>query len=345
MIVQDLSRELHIDEDRLRRLIALAREEDLGVAGDITTQAVCGESLAGGDACAARMVARQKGVVCGLTLLPFILEEMCNPKEPQAEPVPIPSGACAIAPNQTEPQASACADPRMGITPPTFHSADAADGHHVAPGMSLGTIRGGWCAILSCERVLLNFVQRLSGVATLTRRFADAVQGTGSKVYDTRKTTPGWRDLEKYAVRCGGGLNHRQGLHDAILVKDNHLAGVPTERLAHHAFEILNQSIEQKLKPDFVEFEVDSLAQFEQLLKVVGIDVILLDNFSLDDLARAVEIRDQDGLSGKLALEASGGITLDTIRSIAETGVERISVGALTHSAVALDVSLEVPGS
>ncbi len=336
--MQDLLRELHVDEDRLRRLIALAREEDLGVAGDITTQAVRGESSAGGEERVARIVARQQGVVCGLALLPFILEEMCNPKEPQAS-------ACAIAPEQTELQVPGRPNLRMGTTPPTFHPADASDGDRVAPGMLLGTIRGGWCAILSCERVLLNFVQRLSGVATLTRRFADAVEGTGSKVYDTRKTTPGWRDLEKYAVRCGGGLNHRQGLHDAILVKDNHLAGVPTERLAHHAFEILNQSLEQKLKPDFIEFEVDSLAQFEQLLKVVGIDVILLDNFSLDNLARAVEMRDQNGLSGKLELEASGGITLDTIRSIAETGVERISVGALTHSAVALDVSLELPGS
>ena len=283
MTVRDLSRELHIDEDRLRRLIALATEEDLGVMGDITSQAVLGESSAGGEACATRMVARQEGVVCGLALLPFILEEMCNPKEPQA---------------------SACADLRMGGTPPTFHSADASDGDRVAPGMLLGTIRGGWCPILACERVLLNFVQRLSGIATLTRRFADAVEGTGSKVYDTRKTTPGWRDLEKYAVRCGGGLNHRQGLHDAILVKDNHLACLPRERLAHHAFEILNQSIEQKLKPDFVEFEVDSLGQLEQLLKVVGIDLILLDNFSLDDLARAVEMRDRHGLSGKLELEA-----------------------------------------
>jgi len=154
-------------------------------------------------------------------------------------------------------------------------------------------------------------------------------------------------------VRCGGGHNHRHGLHDAILVKDNHLAGVSTDHLAQRAFEILNEVAElsdpgrskrtaqEQWHTSFVEFEVDSMEQFEQLLKVMGIDVILLDNFSLDDLRRAVEIRNRQGLQGKLELEASGGITLETVRPIAETGVERISVGALTHSAGAMDISLE----
>ena len=224
-------------------------------------------------------------------------------------------------------------------------------------------------------------MQRLSGIATQTRGFVDAVAGTSAKIYDTRKTTPGLRDLEKYAVRCGGGHNHRHGLHDAVLVKDNHLSGVSLDRLAQRAFEILNEvsklsdpqeaaglsprdvgrvegsrrskrtaqeqwhtperSAQEQWHAAFVEFEVDSLEQFAELLKVVGIDVILLDNFSLVDLHRAVEIRDRQGLKGKIELEASGGITLDTVRPIAETGIERISVGALTHSAAAMDISME----
>ncbi len=306
---------LHIDEDRLRRLIALAKEEDLGVAGDITTQAVSGQLSAFSGQRHAQIVSRADGVVCGLGIAPFILAAY---------------------------DANLC-----------LEESEVSDGDCVSVGAVLGSIRGERRSILACERVVLNFMQRLSGIATQTRRFVDAVAGTGAKIYDTRKTTPGLRDVEKYAVRCGGGHNHRHGLHDAILVKDNHLAGVPLDRLAQRAFEILNEvseiadpqrpkrTAQEQWHAAFVEFEVDSLEQFGALLRVVGIDVILLDNFSLDDLRRAVEIRDRQGLKSKLALEASGGITLDTVRPIAETGVERISVGALTHSATAMDISLE----
>ena len=209
------------------------------------------------------------------------------------------------------------------------------------PPRELATIRGPRGPILSAERVLLNFLQRLSGIATLTRRYVDAVAGTPATILDTRKTTPGWRTLEKYAVRCGGGRNHRQGLYDAVLIKDNHLAGVETPGLAATIFEMLNSLQTLGRRPSFVEVEADNLAQVEQLFKVVGIDVILLDNFSLADHRRAVELRDALGLGGKIALEASGGVNLDTVRAIAETGVDRISVGALTHSAPALDLSLE----
>ncbi len=205
----------------------------------------------------------------------------------------------------------------------------------------LAIVRGPLGAILSAERVMLNFLQRLSGVATLTSKFVDAVAGTTAQILDTRKTTPGWRKLEKYAVRCGGGHNHREGLYDAVLIKDNHLAGIEPEGLASAVFDMLNRLHDSGVQPAFVEVEADTLDQVEQLLKVVGIDVILLDNFSLDDLRRAVELRDGCGLSGKIALEASGGITLETVRAVAETGVERISVGALTHSAIALDISME----
>ena len=205
----------------------------------------------------------------------------------------------------------------------------------------LALIRGPLGSLLSAERVLLNFLQRLCGVATLTRRYVDAVAGTEAVILDTRKTTPGWRTLEKHAVRCGGGRNHRQGLYDAVLIKDNHLAGIETPRLASAVFEMLNHLSAQPTKPDFIEVEADTLDQVEQLFKVVGIDVILLDNFTPAQMTTAVNKRNELGLKGKVALEASGGATLKTVRAIAETGVERISVGALTHSAVGLNLSLE----
>jgi nicotinate-nucleotide pyrophosphorylase (carboxylating) len=207
--------------------------------------------------------------------------------------------------------------------------------------VELAVIRGPVGSVLSAERVLLNFLQRLSGIATLTRRCVDAVAGTGAKVLDTRKTTPGWRHLEKYAVRCGGGHNHRRGLYDALLIKDNHFAGVPTEHLGGVILQMLNALSRSDRRPEFVEVEADNLAQVEEILKVVGVDVILLDNFSLDDLRDAVALRDGRGLWGKIELEASGGINLQTIRAVAETGVDRISVGAITHSATAVDLSME----
>jgi len=221
-------------------------------------------------------------------------------------------------------------------------TASGVDGRRIdsAP-THLATICGPLSTVLSAERVLLNFLQRLCGVATLTRAFVDAVAGTGATIYDTRKTTPGWRVLEKYAVRCGGGSNHRMGLYDAVLIKDNHLTGIGTTRLAYAAFEMLSRLSVQDVKPAFVEIEADGVEQVEQLLKVVGIAAILLDNFSLNQLHEAVSLRDNLGLRGKVSLEASGGITLQTVRAVADTGVDRISVGALTHSAVALDLSLD----
>jgi len=206
---------------------------------------------------------------------------------------------------------------------------------------TLAKLRGRLGSILAAERVLLNFLQRLCGVATLTRKFVDAVAGTGAVICDTRKTTPGWRLLERYAVRCGGGTNHRRGLYDAVLIKDNHLFGVQTERLAGVVFEMLNRVSSVDLAPSFIQVEASNLIQMRELCKVAGIDMILLDNFTVAQLAEAVGIRDHLGLRGKIELEASGGITLDTVRAVAQTGVERISVGALTHSATAIDISLE----
>lgn len=204
----------------------------------------------------------------------------------------------------------------------------------------LATLRGPLVSLLAAERVLLNFAQRLCGIATHTRRFVDAVAGTGALIFDTRKTVPGWRSLEKYAVRCGGGNKHRTGLFDAVLIKNNHLTGTSLPRLAATVFDMLNRLDGQK-PPVFIEVEARSVEQVAELFAVVGIDAILLDNFTVDELRRAVELRDNYGLRGKVALEASGGITLEIVGAVARTGVERISVGAITHSAPALDLSLE----
>ena len=204
------------------------------------------------------------------------------------------------------------------------------DGSDAAPGAVLARVKGNARALLSAERVALNLVQRLSGVATLTRAYVRAVEGTGAAITDTRKTTPGLRALEKYAVRCGGGVNHRFGLDDAILIKDNHVAacgsvGEAVRRARAFAGHLMK-----------VEVEVDGLDQLAEAV-AGGPDVIMLDNFSLDDLRTAVHL-----VAGRAVLEASGGVTLETVRAIAETGVNVISVGALTHSAPALDIGLDV---
>ena len=217
-----------------------------------------------------------------------------------------------------------------------------ADGYRIeGPPQPLAVIRGPLRSVLAVERTLLNFLQHLSGVASLTRRFVDAIEGTHARIYDTRKTIPGFRALDKYAVRCGGACNHRMGLFDAVLIKENHLAGVEPERLAGVVFEMLNRASDLDPAPAFVEVEAHGYDQFEALLTVVGIDVIMLDNFSLPEIGRAVGRRDELGLRGKVELEASGGVTLEQVRALADTGVERIAVGALTHSAPALDLALE----
>jgi nicotinate-nucleotide pyrophosphorylase (carboxylating) len=199
-------------------------------------------------------------------------------------------------------------------------------------------------AVMAAERVALNFLQRLSGVATATRRYVEAIAGTGATIYDTRKTTPGWRELEKYAVRVGGGANHRRGLYDAVMVKDNHIAALIGAGLASPLAEIAPalEDLRKELNHGgFVEVEVDTLEQFDDALKL-PVDVILLDNVSAADLREAVARRDKAGLAGKVALEASGGITLEAVRAVAETGVERIAVGAITHSAPAVDIGLDL---
>ena len=207
---------------------------------------------------------------------------------------------------------------------------DVDDGARVRAGTSVFYISGHARGMLSAERVALNFMQRLSGIATLTRRFVDAIAGTYAKILDTRKTTPGWRALEKYAVRAGGGVNHRMDLAGAVLIKDNHLAAVEGDiaLAVRRAREVARPGAR-------VEVECDRLEQVEAAI-AAGADIIMLDNMSLDMLRQCVK-----RAAGKAVLEASGGVTLSTVHAIAETGVDWISVGALTHSAPALDLALD----
>jgi nicotinate-nucleotide pyrophosphorylase (carboxylating) len=209
-----------------------------------------------------------------------------------------------------------------------------ADGTPVERSTLLATVGGPMRSILAAERTALNFLQRLSGVASLTRKFVDAAAGFRAKILDTRKTTPGWRLLEKYAVRCGGGANHRIGLYDGVLIKDNHLAGLGGD--IRQAVEAARAYPGNEGLP--VEVEVESLAQLEVALAVRA-DIVLLDNMTLDQLRAAVSRR--DAVAPCVLLEASGGVNLATVRDIAATGVDRISVGALTHSAPALDIALD----
>lgn len=207
------------------------------------------------------------------------------------------------------------------------------EGDRVPKGVTLMEIEGSARAILTAERVALNFVQRLSGVATLTSLYVDAVRGTNATILDTRKTTPGLRLLEKYAVACGGGKNHRIGLYDMVLIKDNHLVAVRNDK--PNAIAAAVRRARESFPQLKVEVEADTLEQFKQASDA-GADVILLDNMTLEQLRTAVKTN-----NGRVKLEASGGVNLQTVRGIAETGVDYISVGALTHSARAMDIALD----
>lgn len=274
----------------LRRHARAALVEDVA-SGDVTTDLL----VPRGAHATATLVARARGVVCGLPLARVVFLEL---------------------------------DPSLSVT------LQAEDGDQVAAGTPLASIRGAARPILSGERVALNFVGRLGGIASLTREYVRAVEGTGARIVDTRKTTPGLRDLEKYAVRCGGGHNHRLTLADGFMLKDNHraalrAAGVAVPEAVATARRRLGHGV-------FMTVEVDDVDEVAEALEA-GADGILLDNMTPEQLALAVE-----QIGGRALTEASGGITLESVRAAAESGVDLISVGALTHSAPALDVALEM---
>ncbi|HUV42251.1 MAG TPA: carboxylating nicotinate-nucleotide diphosphorylase [Sedimentisphaerales bacterium] len=216
------------------------------------------------------------------------------------------------------------------------------DGQRVHVGGKIAVIEGPLCSMLSAERVMLNFLQRLSGIATTTYKYVQAIQGTKAKIYDTRKTTPGWRVLEKYAVRCGGGHNHRLGLYDGILIKDNHLAQLGRNFSAKLAKIIAEARKIKHVK--FVAVEVDHVDdQLNHVLRIPGIDIVLLDNMGQWQLKHAVDMKNRmlGKKTRKPLLEASGKITLDGVSAIAQCGIDRIAIGAITHSATAVDIGLD----
>jgi nicotinate-nucleotide pyrophosphorylase (carboxylating) len=278
------------------RLVELALREDLGASGSAWADVTSSQFLVFGTTGAATFVARKAGVIAGL---------------PAAELV------CAALDAQLK---FACL---------------VQDGAVVQPGERLATVGGHMTSILAAERTALNFLQHLSGIATLTQAYVRVVAGLPCQILDTRKTLPGWRLLEKYAVRCGGGHNHRLGLFDGILIKDNHWRAMPAHRTFAKDFASLRKD---SAFVGFIEVEVETIEQLEEIL-AAGPDIVLLDNMTPDQLREAV--RRRNAVAPKILLEASGGVNLQTVRAIAETGVDRISVGALTHSAPALDIALD----
>jgi nicotinate-nucleotide pyrophosphorylase (carboxylating) len=290
--------------EEFKDLIQLAQREDLR-SGDVTSRLLVAEDALG----VGTLLQKDVGVACGLP----IVEHICRAYDERLRVEQIPGF-------------------HMEIIEGRFSDAK------VTP---LLRVRGPMRSLLAAERIILNFLQHMSGVATLTNRFVKRIEGTGAKIYDTRKTTPGFRALDKYAVRCGGGFNHRIGLYDGLLVKDNHLAGLAMKDLAPSLSRIVTRSRAEDAGR-LIEVEVDTLEQLQEVLKVDGIDVILLDNMDCPRMHSAVEQRDSAGRRGKPELEASGGVTLETARSIGLTGVERIAVGSVTHSATALDISMDV---
>ncbi len=296
----------------LDRLLDLAFEEDVG-SGIGPCGGPCGLSPDAGDVTGGagseqdRVVAavamRKPGVVAGLRAIPAVLRRFA------------PDVAVEFV---------------------------RADGARSEPA-TIAVLRGPRSSVVLAERTLLNIVGRACGIATLTAQYVELVRGTRAGIYDTRKTTPGLRIIEKYAVRCGGGMNHRFGLGDALLIKDNHIAGVPTERLAEFVAEAVRAARSQRALR-FAMVEVDSLEQLREVLSISDAagrpDIVLLDNMRPEQLRDAVRLRDESGR--RIALEASGGVSLLSVRAIAESGVERISIGSLTHGAVSLDVGLDV---
>ena len=289
-------------ESDLRALVRLSIAEDLRGSLDWTTVCLIESERQGG----CQIVPREHGVCAGLATLQWILDEF---------------------------DADLHAETRL------------EDGQTFVPGMPIASIQGSVRDLLTSERTILNILGRLCGIATLTQRYVQAIGDANARLYDTRKTTPGWRLLEKYAVHCGGANNHRSGLHDGFLIKDNHLAlagdssgPLAARSAAERALRWRGSKVEHMTAPLIVEIEVDSLDQFTDVLPSKP-DIILLDNFTLDQLHQAVTIRNQQ--KSEVELEASGNVRIDTIAQIARTGVDRISSGALTHQATSLDLGLD----
>lgn len=289
-----------LDPGHVAAFAAAALEEDLAGGTDVTT----GATVPAGARGRADLVVRAAGVLAGLPVAETVFWLACA------------AGGGATAGGVS------CTSP-------------AADGDRVSAGQPVLTVTGPVAAILTAERTALNLLCHLSGIATLTRKWVDAVAGTGARIRDTRKTLPGMRALQKYAVRCGGGVNHRMSLADAALIKDNHVAAAGSVGAAFAAVRARADSGPHRVP---IEVECDTLGQVTEALSA-GADLILLDNFAVADMAEAVRLA-----GGRALLEASGGLTLERARAVAQTGVDYLAVGALTHSAPALDIGLDLQG-
>jgi nicotinate-nucleotide pyrophosphorylase (carboxylating) len=297
------------------RVVRAALDEDFRYGVDVTSVA----TVAGRTLCA-DVVAREAGVAAGLPVALAVLDLLGDHVAAGSGPEPALSGAALV---------------EDGAGPAISGTALVADGARVRPGDAVLRVCGDAVAVLGAERTMLNFLTHLSGIATATRAWADAIAGTGAVVRDTRKTLPGLRGVEKYAVRCGGGENHRMGLGDAALVKDNHVAAAGGVAAAVHA---VRAAARTGLA---IEVECDSVAQVREAL-AAGARFILLDNMGVPELREAVAVA--RGYAG-VRLEASGGLRLGNAREVAETGVDYLSVGALTHSSRVLDLGLDYSGA
>jgi len=295
--------QVELDLEKIRDIVQLAIKEDIG-NGDITSKIF----IPDGSESEGMLVAKEAGIVAGLPVAGYVLSQI---------------------------------DENLIFT------SNIEDGSRVKKGTIIGSVKGLTLSLLSAERLVLNFLQRLSGIATATNRFAEKIKGYGTQIMDTRKTAPGWRYLEKYAVRVGGGINHRMGLYDQILIKDNHLKTMGSEKENGAISRLVRKAREQIENGMLIEVEVEDLCQIKDVVDA-GVDIILFDNMEPSKIREAVDIvreieKNQDAGTGKAILtEASGNITIENVEEYADAGVDRISVGAITHSVRVLDISFDI---
>ncbi len=295
--------QVELDLEKIRDIVQLAIKEDIG-DGDITSKIF----IPDGSESEGMLVAKEAGIVAGLPVAGYVLSQI---------------------------------DENLIFT------SNIEDGSMARKGTILGSVKGLTLSLLSAERMVLNFLQRLSGITTATNRFAEKIKGYRTQIMDTRKTAPGWRYLEKYAVRAGGGINHRMGLYDQIQIKDNHLKAMGTEKENDTISMLVKKPREQIENGMLVEVEVEDLCQIKDVVDA-GVDIILFDNMEPSKIREAVEMvkefeNSRDAGNGRAILtEASGNITIENVEEYADAGVDRISVGAITHSVRALDISFDI---
>ena len=292
-----------LDLEKIKDIVQLAIKEDIG-DGDITSKIF----IPDGSKTEGMLIAKEAGVVAGLPVAGYVLSQI---------------------------------DENLILT------SNIEDGSRVKKGTIIGSVKGLTLSLLSAERLVLNFLQRLSGIATATNMFAEKIKGYRTQIMDTRKTAPGWRYLEKYAVRVGGGINHRMGLYDQILIKDNHLKTMGSEKENGAISRFVRKAREQIENGMLIEVEVEDLCQIKEVMDA-GVDIILFDNMEPSKIREAVgmvkefEKNQGAGTGNAILTEASGNITIENVEEYADAGVDRISVGAITHSARVLDISFDI---